>query len=91
MERLADGHNTIARKLKPIGEACGIPWINWHCLRHTASTLAKQAGLTLTERKKMLGHSPDRMAEHYSHADLERMREGMENVAKGLTVAETIQ
>ena len=85
-----DGHNVARRKLKPIGKAVGCPWLSWHCLRHTAATLADQAGITTTQRKKILGHSTDRMAMLYAHADVEQMRYGLNLVAEQLT-RETVQ
>jgi integrase len=80
-----DGHNIARRKLKPIGEAAGCPWISWQCLRHTAATLAEIFGITPTQRKKVLGHATDRMALHYTHADLDQIRPGMALVAEALT------
>ena len=54
---------------------------SWHSFRHTLGSLADQAGLTLTERKRVLGHAGDHMTMHYSHADLERVRVGLEAIA----------
>jgi integrase len=50
-------------------------WVSWHCFRHTNATLADQLGVTVTERQKILRHATARMTMHYTHADLERMRE----------------
>jgi len=50
-------------------------WVSWHCLRHTNATLADQIGLRTTERQKILGHSAEQMTMHYTHADLELLRE----------------
>ena len=76
-----DQHNIARRKLKPIVKELGIPWASWHSFRHTLASLADQAGMTLTERRRVLGHAGDRMTLHYSHADLERVREGLESIA----------
>ena len=76
-----DQHNVARRHLKPIVKELGIPWVSWHTFRHTLASLADQAGLTLTERKRVLGHAGDHMTMHYSHADLDRVRVGLETIA----------
>ena len=76
-----DQHNIAQRKLKPILKELGIPWASWHSFRHTLASLADQAGLTVTERQRILGQAADRMTMHYSHADLDRVRVGLEVVA----------
>lgn len=70
-----DQHNCAKRFLKPAAEALGIGWASWHCLRHANATIADQAGFSVTERQRILGHSDASMTLHYSHADLEQMRE----------------
>ena len=50
-------------------------WVSWHCFRHTNATLADQLGLTVTERQRILRHATPQMTMHYTHADLELVRE----------------
>lgn len=50
-------------------------WVTWHTFRHTNSTLASIGGMTETERQRILGHSDVAMTMHYTHAELEIMRE----------------
>lgn len=71
-------HNLAARVLKPAARKLGMPWLSWHCLRHANATLADQAGISVIERQKLLGHATTDVALHYTHADLERVRGRME-------------
>ena len=41
--------NILKRNLKPTARNLGMPWVSWHCFRHTAATLGEQAGLTISE------------------------------------------
>lgn len=58
----------------------GAPWVTWHVLRHTCATLSDQAGLTVAEKQKLLGHATAAMSTHYTHPDMERMRLAWETV-----------
>ena len=72
--RPLDTHNIASRMLKPIAKQLGMPWVSWHCFRHTAATLADMAGASVAESQKFLGHSSSKMTLHYTHADLEKLR-----------------
>jgi integrase len=84
-------NNVLRRVLKPLVKAKGLPWVSWHSFRHTNASLADQVGLTVVERKKVLGHADDRMAMHYSHADLDLVRERMELMAARLVTRGKVQ
>jgi integrase len=81
-----DGHNELARKLKPVLKALNMPNISWHDLRHTAATFGDIAGLTEAERERILGHSDERMTRHYTKVSLEHVRAAMEKMADGFDV-----
>ena len=53
----------------------GRPDLRWHDLRHTGATLAAQAGASVRELQRRLGHSTVRAAIIYQHATDERDRE----------------
>jgi integrase len=72
-----DQHNLAARVLKPAARKLGMPWVSWHSFRHANATLAEQAGISVVERQKILGHGSAAVTLHYTHADVERMRERM--------------
>jgi integrase len=57
--------------------------VTWHVFRHTHATLADQAGMSVAERQRVLGHSAESMTLHYTHADLEQVRGRMEQIGKG--------
>jgi integrase len=86
-----DANNELARHLKPAvaalrSEGQSIPPISWHDLRHTASTLADQAGLSEAEKQRILGHS-EKMTRHYTKAHLHHARMLMDHMQEGLEAA----
>jgi integrase len=76
-----DQHNLAARVMKPVAKNLKMEWLSWHCLRHTAATLADQAGMSITQRKLLLGHADDAIAMHYTHAEMESLRKQVESMA----------
>lgn len=76
-----DEHNVAARHLKPAAKAIGRPDVSWHVLRHSWSTLADAAGLTVSQRQMVLGHAAGSMTLRYTHADLEGIRQGMTKIS----------
>lgn len=54
---------------------CSVPEAHWHDLRHTAGTLAAQAGATLREVQAHLGHASTAAAMRYQHAAADRAHE----------------
>lgn len=81
-----DRHNLSNRQLKAAAKAAGLSWASFHNLRHTSSTLADQAGLSVAERQRILGHATAEQTLHYTHAELEVVRGRMERIGK-----ETVQ
>lgn len=73
-----DAHNVAARHLKAAGKKIGIPWISWHCLRHSAATMADKAGLSVAEKMKILGHRTAEMSLHYTHPQMESVRQRLD-------------
>lgn len=57
-------------------------WVSWHVLRHTASTLGHDVGLSIEQRQKVLGHAAGAMTMHYTHPELDAVRERMEKIGK---------
>ena len=49
-------------------------WISWHCLRHTFATLTDTAGLTVSERMKLLGHTDGAVTAGYTHPEFQSIR-----------------
>jgi len=79
-EHPIDQHNLAARVLKPAAKALKMPWVSWHCLRRTNATLADQAGLTISERQKMLGHATPAMSMHYTIPEIQAVRGRVETM-----------
>lgn len=89
--RPLDGHNILNRTIKPLGESLGMPWINWHCLRHTTATWMDEQGVSVADRMAMGGWSQARTMLHYSHSDLERRREHMAAMAGRLKGGKVVE
>lgn len=75
-----DYHNAANRVIKPAARKCGLGWISFHVLRHTAETLADKAGLTVGERMRMFGQASGEMVLRYTHAESEDVRLKLEKV-----------
>jgi len=45
-----------------------------HSLRHSLATALSKAGVMAEQRNKITGHSDDRMAQHYTHVQIEELR-----------------
>ena len=82
--RPIDTGNALMRDLKPALRRIGLPAASWHWLRHSATSFADQAGLSAVERQKGLGHASAGMTMHYSHAEADRVRAGLERIADRL-------
>lgn len=78
-----DRHNVSNRWLKVAAKAAGVPWVSFHSFRHTSATLSDHAGLSVAERQRILGHASPGMTLEYTHADMELVRERMEQIGKG--------
>ncbi|MEA4944528.1 MAG: tyrosine-type recombinase/integrase [Propionicimonas sp.] len=67
--------------------AIGRPGLTWHDLRHTGATLAYQAGGSVRDVQRRLGHATVRAAMIYAHAadDSDRHLAGRLNAAFGPT------
>ncbi len=76
-----DAHNVSNRTLKPAARKIGLPWVSFHCLRHTAATMADRAGLSSAEKMKVLGHATEAMSMMYTHPEMERVRVAMEGMS----------
>lgn len=80
-------NNLRARVLAPIGKTLELPFnLSWHIFRHTHATLSEQLGMQLSDRQANMGHSAAAMTMHYTHADLERRRAGLEQLAALLEI-----
>lgn len=77
-----DRHALGFRYLKPAAKKAGVPWVSWHTFRHTSATLADQAGMSVTERQRVLGHAASAITMHYTHVEIEQVRSKMEGIGK---------
>jgi len=53
--------------------------ISFHCLRHTAVSLLKEAGIPAAVVMELIGHDSKAMSEHYTHVGSESLRKAAES------------
>ncbi len=70
--------NLLCKKLK-------ITDFHFHDLRHSFASLAVNAGASLYDVQKMLGHSSSQMTQRYSHLSDHSLRAAAETVATSIT------
>lgn len=80
-----DERNILKRRILPIATAMGMPWLGWHDLRRTFSTLSDEVGMSSGERQAMMGHSDARMTARYTKTPTEQARRAVERMAKLIT------
>ena len=59
---------TLTNNFRRHRDAIGYPDMHWHDLRHTAGTLATQAGMNMAQVMQMMGHSTHEAAMRYQSA-----------------------
>lgn len=52
----------------------GVRRLSPHCCRHTFATMCHRAGVDPIEVRKLMGHKKYSMTAHYTHTDLERLK-----------------
>jgi integrase len=60
----------------------GLPQLRVHDLRHTFSHRLRAAGVSLEDRKALLGHTNDDVTTHYSAADLNHLLECVRKIER---------
>jgi integrase len=48
--------------------------LSFHCLRHTAVSLLKSAGMSEASVMELVGHDSEQMSAHYTHTDQDELR-----------------
>jgi integrase len=71
-----------AKKRKELGARAGrtITSLSFHSLRHTATSFMAEAGVAKDTRKKITGHTDDRVHEIYTHVEIETLRTAVEKI-----------
>jgi integrase len=77
-------HNSMRRRVRPVGESLEMPWLSWHVFRRSHTTLADQLGASLADRMAMIGHDDMRMTMLYTVSDQERRRDLLESIGRRL-------
>ena len=57
----------------PALEAAGLPRLVPHCCRHTFSTLLKDVEGNKLDKMRIVGHSDEKTADHYTHSQLSEL------------------
>ena len=72
----------VSRRFKEIATAAGLPVIKLHEGRHSAASLARDAGVDPKIRQEQLGHATGAMTDHYTHVFADAHRAAAEAVAR---------
>lgn len=72
----------VLRRFKVLAQSAGVPVIKLHEGRHSAASLARDAGVDHKIRQEQLGHATGAMTDHYTHVLAEAHLEAAEAVAK---------
>lgn len=76
--------DTLSRAVPKLSEACGLPRLRLHELRHSNITLMVQNGVSILEASKWAGHSnPSTTANIYAHVD-DKSKEKISKILAGL-------
>ena len=70
--RQKKAHRKIHGKGRGVGSSSG--GLAFHCLRHTAVTMLKEAGIPAATVMELTGHSSKEMSEHYTHVGKESLK-----------------
>ena len=62
------------------GVGSGTGGLSFHCIRHTAVSLMKDAGIPEAAVMELVGHDSEQMSAHYTHVG----REALEKAAASL-------
>jgi integrase len=77
----------VSRRFKELARAAGLPVIKLHEGRHSAASLARDAGVDHKIRQEQLGHATGAMTDHYTHVLAEEHLAAAEAVARLVTEA----
>lgn len=72
--------NTPHRKTHGLGMGIGSSagGLSFHCLRHTAVSLLKEAGIPAATVMELVGHDSAQMSEHYTHIGRDSLKQAAE-------------
>lgn len=54
--------------------------ISFHCLRHTATSLMKNAGISSAIVQEFIGHDSPEISANYTHIEMDAMRKAAESM-----------
>jgi integrase len=72
----------VSREFKRYAAEAGVPVIKMHEGRHSAASLARDAGVDHKIRQEQLGHATGAMTDHYTHVLADAHLEAAERVAR---------
>jgi integrase len=76
----------VSRRFRELAEAAGLPVIKFHAARHTAATLALEAGTDIRIVSEMLGHSTTRITQDlYQHVRVQLQIDAAETAVQLLS------
>jgi len=76
--RPVDQQAVLRRQVRKVSASFSVPNLGWHDLRRTFETLADEIGISIGERKVIMGHSRASMTLRYNETSMERARRAVD-------------
>ena len=73
-----DSENSISLRVQTVCNSIGLTDVRLHVLRQTFATRLKDAGVNPFTVRDLLGHAKVQMTDHYTHANFETMKKGVD-------------
>jgi integrase len=80
--RPIDQQAMLKRQVRKVAAGMGFPKLGWHDLRRTFATLADQSGMSMGDRKELMGHSTFAMTLRYTHTPTEQAQRAIEELGE---------
>lgn len=77
-----DQQAMLKRQVRKVSAGMGFPKLGWHDLRRTFATLADQLGMSMGDRKALMGHSSFGMTLRYTHTPTEHAMLAIEQLGE---------
>ena len=78
METAGFAKATLRKKAGDAGH--DVSMHSFHSLRHSLATALSKAGVMVEARNKITGHSDEKMGQHYTHVEVEQLREAIDKM-----------
>jgi integrase len=75
-------NNVRARLFARVAQDLGLTRLSWHVFRYSHATFTESTGMGARDRQALMGHGSLEMTDRYTAEDQDRMRRGLDKVAR---------